>query len=293
MATARTVRQGKRPYGLWLKMTAVTLLGLCFIFVWSVFSSPSSSVTTQRQSFDDIAEPVSTTFKENTSGVQAKKTKPEKKEGTSKVGNSSRDKFHTDDMNRKKMNESASVPKERNRKAGTRVHKKQHKEIKEKQNQESESSDGKELEENSEEEGDGKEVEVEEQGLDRDSEMDVDVDADGGTELADPDSEAVEDGSVEPKKPTKRKIKGPLFDPKASYRWKLCSTRSKHNYIPCIDIEVASGKLQSYRHTERSCPRTPLMCLVPLPHEGYGSPVPWPESKSKVYEKLEMVNVDC
>ncbi|KAK4276588.1 hypothetical protein QN277_014718 [Acacia crassicarpa] len=292
MAIARIVRQGKRPYGLWVKMTAVTVLGLCFIFVWSVFTSPSSSVATQRESFDDIAEPVSTNMRGENSGVQTKKIKPEKQEESGKVGNSLRDEFQGDEKNRKKMNESAPVSvkhrehKERNRKPGTHVQKKEHKEIKENQNQESRNSDGRESEEDKEEEGDGQEIEVEEQGLDRESETDIDTD--GGTELvesADQDSEVVEDGNVESKKPIKRKIKGPLFDPKATYKWKLCSTRSKHNYIPCIDIEVSSGKLQSYRHTERSCPRTSLMCLVPLPHEGYGSPVPWPESKSKILHK--------
>lgn len=298
MAIARIVRQAKRPYGLWVKMTAVTVLGLCFIFVWSVFTSPSSSVTTQRESFDDIAEPVSANKRDKNSGVQTMKIQPEKQEESSKVGNSLRDEFQRDEKNRKRMNESASVSvkhrehKERNRRPGTHDQKKEHKEIKENQNQESGNSDGKESEEDKEEDGDGQEIEVEEQGLDRESETEVDTD--GGTELVesvDQDSEAVEDGSVESKKPTKRKIKGPLFDPKATYKWKLCSTRSKHNYIPCIDIEVSSGKLQSYRHTERSCPRTPPMCLVPLPHEGYGSPVPWPESKSKVYEKPKMVHV--
>ncbi|XP_054798257.1 probable methyltransferase PMT28 isoform X2 [Prosopis cineraria] len=292
MAIARMVRQNKRPFGLCVKMTAVTLLGLCFIFVWSVFTSPSSTVTTQRESFDDIAEPVSANVREMNSGVQTKKIKPEKHEESSKVGDSLRDEIQKDEKNRKKMNESVSVsvkhrePKERNRKAGTHNPRKEHKENKENQNQESGKSDGKESEEDKEEERDDQEVEAEEQGTDRESEMDVDTD--GGNQLiesADQDSEEVEDGTVESKKPTKKKIKGPLFDPRATYKWKLCSTRGKHNYIPCIDIEVNSGKLQSYRHTERSCPRTPLMCLVPLPHEGYGSPVPWPESKSKILYK--------
>lgn len=52
--------------------------------------------------------------------------------------------------------------------------------------------------------------------------------------------------------------------------------------IPCIDFESASGKLQNYRHHERSCPKAPQMCLVPLPPGGYETPVSWPESKSKV-----------
>ncbi|PQQ01404.1 putative methyltransferase PMT28 [Prunus yedoensis var. nudiflora] len=38
-------------------MTAVAILGLCFIFVWSMFSSSSSSVTTRIESFDNIGAP--------------------------------------------------------------------------------------------------------------------------------------------------------------------------------------------------------------------------------------------
>ncbi|CAN1163791.1 Probable methyltransferase PMT28 [Linum perenne] len=59
MALARLARQAKRPFGLCAKMTVVAILGLCFIVVWSIFSSPSSSLTTQRESFDDISQPVS------------------------------------------------------------------------------------------------------------------------------------------------------------------------------------------------------------------------------------------
>ena len=94
------------------------------------------------------------------------------------------------------------------------------------------------------------------------------------------DVDQVEDSEV--KRGKKQKFKGPLFDPKGEYSWKMCSTRSKHSYIPCIDIEVASKRVQSYRHHERSCPKNAVMCLVPLPHDGYETPVNWPESREKV-----------
>ncbi|OMO91288.1 hypothetical protein COLO4_18481 [Corchorus olitorius] len=68
MALARLARKVKRPHGVCIKMTAVAILGLCFIFVWSMFSSPSASVTVQRESFDDIAEPVA-------SGTRVSKSK--------------------------------------------------------------------------------------------------------------------------------------------------------------------------------------------------------------------------
>ena len=67
MALARFAGQTKRPYGICIKMTSVAILGLCFIFVWSMFSSPSTSITVQRESFDDIAEPVA-------SGTRASKS---------------------------------------------------------------------------------------------------------------------------------------------------------------------------------------------------------------------------
>ncbi|XWS66879.1 hypothetical protein CRYUN_Cryun05aG0238700 [Craigia yunnanensis] len=48
----------KRPYGVRVKVTTLAILDLCFIFVWSMFSSLSTSVTVQRESFDDIVESV-------------------------------------------------------------------------------------------------------------------------------------------------------------------------------------------------------------------------------------------
>ncbi|TKY57718.1 methyltransferase PMT28 [Spatholobus suberectus] len=273
MAIARLVRQAKRPHGLWVKMTAVTILGLCFIFVWAVFSSSSSSVTSQRESFEDIAEPVSSSHKPRKVEGGGNKLKDESKKGESE----------------KKSNGSSSAtrphPEQQHKGRDKKKEKKKvHKEDKEKGNhQGSEDPQPQHGQEEKEKE------KGEDERVDRESEVDVDVDAGTGTDLAesvDQDSEVLEDGDVEElRKTSKGKVKGPLFDPNASYRWKLCSTRSKHNYIPCIDIEVGGGKVPSYRHTERSCPRTPLMCLVPLPHEGYGTPLPWPESKLKILYK--------
>ncbi|KAL8134716.1 hypothetical protein AgCh_009657 [Apium graveolens] len=47
------------------------------------------------------------------------------------------------------------------------------------------------------------------------------------------------------------------------------------------DIEKDLGRLKSYRHHERSCPKLSSMCLVPLPREGYGNLVSWTQSKLK------------
>ncbi|XP_024976030.1 probable methyltransferase PMT28 isoform X2 [Cynara cardunculus var. scolymus] len=132
----------------------------------------------------------------------------------------------------------------------------------------------------------GKENEVEgesEEGKEEEEEENTMNGALDGTE-GDVD-QADESIEIKAKRGKKQKFTGPLFDPKAEYGWKLCSTRSKHNYIPCIDFEATSKRMKSYRHHERSCPKNPLMCLVPLPHEGYRTPVSWPESREKIWYK--------
>ena len=83
MAIARLTRHAKRPYGFCAKMTAVAIMGLCFVFVWSLFSSSSSSVSTQRESFDDISEPVvAANNKAINSKTQSKEKEPQKHESS-------------------------------------------------------------------------------------------------------------------------------------------------------------------------------------------------------------------
>ncbi|XP_059633905.1 probable methyltransferase PMT28 isoform X2 [Cornus florida] len=281
MAIARFGRQAKRSYGFCLRMTAVAILGLCFIFIWSVFSSPSSSVTSQRSTFNDIPKPVSSNGKVGGSKNHKVDT------GDKKVK-----KFESD-LKKEEEKVNGSVPfvsvneQEAEKEMGNeRKDGKLPKEVDDR-NHGSEGSEGKEVkkdEENEEGEADDKEGELVESEGKENEEVEVDGDlitaADGDQEIM----ENVEDESGGLKSSGKKRKKvGPLFDPKARYTWRLCSTKSKHNYIPCIDIE--SAKLQSYRHHERSCPRTAPMCLVPLPHEGYSTPVSWPESKLKILYK--------
>ncbi|KAL5072021.1 hypothetical protein RYX36_022908 [Vicia faba] len=259
---AIVTRQAKRPIGLWLKMTAVTILGLCFIFVWTVFSSSSSTdVNFQRESFEDISEPVSSSSS-SSSGVHKQTTPNEQNH----VEESKDHKFR--ENGEKKVSGSPSSHSSTHSHKKEAAREKKHVHNKENVNQGS-------LEKEKEEEGE----EVEE-GLELDHESDDSV------ESVDGDSEMLEDENMEEFKKTKKgKVKGPLFDSNVNYRWKMCNARSKHNYIPCIDIEVGGGKVQSYRHSERSCPRIPFMCMVPLPLEGYKSPVPWPQSKLKILHK--------
>lgn len=293
MAIARFGRQAKRPYGFFIKMTAVAILGLCFIFIWSMFSSSSSFVTTQRSTFSDIAEPVSANTKVVDSEAQSKKKESEKQ----KMNEEKREVELESGLDGKKGEKSVngSVPvdgqssgKKNEKEAGDERVKSDTLKLPEKvekRNHGKDGSEGEELQKETKEEEEEKEV----GGDDKEEMVDGEIEEGDGDFIVTVEDESVEkvedenDGSRSKKK--KIKIKGPLFDPKARYSWKSCTTRTKHNYIPCIDIEVSTGKMQSYRHRERSCPRMPPMCLVPLPHEGYGSPVRWPESKMKILHK--------
>ncbi|CAK9178524.1 unnamed protein product [Ilex paraguariensis] len=286
---ARFGRQAKRSYqsyGFCAKMTAVAILGLCFIFVWSVFSSSSTFIASQRSTFDDIAEPVLANGKINKKEPGKDQVRKEEKNAKSQSDLDVKDEKKVEgSLTPVSVNQHKNEKKEANEnREGENV--KLPKKADKEKNQGSEVSEGEELQE---EKGEAREDNNEE-AQDREGKANEEVDGDGDLiGGVDVDQEAMEkvndenDGLKTTRK--KKKILGPLFDSKAHYTWKLCSARSKHNYIPCIDIESATGRLQVYRHHERSCPRTRLMCLVPLPHEGYGTPISWPESKLKILYK--------
>lgn len=270
MAIARFRGQVKRSYqsyGFCIKLSAVVVLGMCFVFVWSIFTN--FSVASQRETFDDIEVPVSAS-----SQIHSNKIEPKKEEGKDKQRFGSR----LSDKDKKIINGSVPLkpekkPENANAKGGV-----------EKGDGNSKVTKGggeKEIQEN-----EGSEVKKEKEGDEGNAKEDEDDDSDGNGGEEDAnfinteefDQEVVE----EDLRKSKKKKLGPLFDLNKRYSWKLCNTRSKHNYIPCVDIESGSKKLQSYRHHERSCPRSAFMCLVSLPPNGYGTPVYWPESKTKV-----------
>ncbi|CAI0383043.1 unnamed protein product [Linum tenue] len=280
----RLARQAKRPFGLCAKTTAVGILGLCFIFVWSIFSSPSSSVTTQRESFDDIAEPSSSSrsiplppvnksnSNQPSTDSESKKALESKQQETHKVNNGSAPAGNKDHQNHHHHQETAKPVKRQRQQHGT--------------SEKVPSSEG--VKENGQEGDSATDEDEEEAGEVVDGKEEVgegERNENGDLVEVENEEEEQDEGSVKVEKRKKQKFKGPVFDPNGHYSWRLCNTRSKFNYIPCIDMETSSGKLQSYRHTERSCPRNSPMCLVPLPHEGYGTPVRWPESKLKVLYK--------
>lgn len=262
---ARFGRQVKRSYGVCIKTSAVAVLGLCFILVWSVFSSSYTSVSNQRSTFGEISQPISSN----------------QNLGQAQIHDFKKDGFESDleKNDKKRINGSEALVKvdsNEGKEGDVEVEKDSGKESGivsvEEESKVSDEPENEELKKENEEE----EVKVngEVQG---DEDVNNGLDSNGEVVANEEDESSESEGE----KKVKKKV-GPLFDPKERYNWKLCSTRSKHNYIPCIDIEKAIGRLKSYRHHERSCPKLPPMCLVPLPHEGYGNPVSWPESKLKV-----------
>ncbi|XP_050363706.1 probable methyltransferase PMT28 isoform X2 [Argentina anserina] len=267
VAPARSGRQGKRPYwGFCIKMAAVAILGLCFIFVWTMFSSPSNSATTRIESFDNIEQPPGSSSKRvSSSGVK-------KVNGSVALG---RHEHKSEEREKKKDVANAKNERVKKKKLPEKELSKEKEEKEGDEEEEAEVVDGKEEGLNGEGDQGNENVEGEGdlvEGLDQEAEEKLEDD----------------DGESEIKGKKSVKVKGPVFDPKASYHWKSCSTRSKHNYIPCIDMEAGSGRVQQYRHTERSCPRSQPMCLVPLPPDGYDPPVHWPESKEKIlYKNVE------
>ncbi|XP_042512167.1 probable methyltransferase PMT28 [Macadamia integrifolia] len=276
MAVARFFRLVKRRYGFCAKFIAVALLGLCFIFLWSTFLSSSSAVASQRSSFSDIKETFSADGKLKDSRVRPKKREPDGSEAHKGGDNTVESILGGKD--KRKGGGHVSHHNNNNHNAG-------------KKDKEADLviSNATRVSEGS---NNGESQKIEDQGqIEQEEEEVEDAEEEDGRVIEDSDlndsgdqqnEEKLVEEIEEPISTGKKKKKvGPVFDSRAQYTWKPCNVRSKYNYIPCIDIEHATKKLQSYRHRERSCPGTP-MCLVPLPHGGYQSPVRWPESKSKI-----------
>lgn len=285
MAVVKFGRHGKRPFGLGVKVALVVILGLCFIVAWSLFSSPSSLVSSQRSSFGDISAPVYVGKKGRDhqavvgSGAQSGKGERVGKEKRSahKVSKDGKGITHGRGSQKKDGGRVTKHHEEaiHQRKEGIDL---KQEVIAKKTTNETETA---EVESKKESEREGSA----EDGGDEDVEIDGETVEDLAGKESPEEKMEDENNGLKTKGKTK-KTAGSLFDSRVHYTWKSCNVRSKYNYIPCIDIERATGKQQSYRHGERSCPRTPPMCLVPLP-AGYASPVHWPESKMKVYTSGE------
>ncbi|XP_072951194.1 probable methyltransferase PMT28 [Typha angustifolia] len=250
MAGIRLGRAGKRgPLGFVAKVSIAILLGLSFIVIWSTFSPNSSSeeVYSQRSSFDDISHPPD--------GILAAPGKnKERKTNSSQTHHPTRTPISP--LKHGSGNRNGSVVNDAKKKGEGEIEEKV--EVKQE-----------------EEEKDGGEEKVEVEGLEevKDGE---DEDIEGGVDV-NPEDEADGEGRTKGKGGKKKKL-GPLFDPAVRYHWKQCGGKSGHNYIPCVDMEG----IGSQRHHERSCPRSPVMCLVSLPKD-YKPLDPWPERESKIW----------
>ncbi|KAG9446434.1 hypothetical protein H6P81_012562 [Aristolochia fimbriata] len=271
-------RQRNRPYGFCFKVTAAVIFGLSFIIIWSSFSSPSASVSSQRNSFSGILAPVPVADKRTSGGnVDLERTRRidadgdiERQRGMTNEATIGEKKVPSSDENNGNKEHEAAKEEGITNKPGILSHL-------------SDESEAKEPEETKEVKEEGDVQDEEDLGGKVDIATDGDEDPSG---LTTDESFVADDESTTLKLTEKKKKKsgGPLFDSKTHHSWKLCNVRTGHRYIPCKDIEEEAGKRQRYHHMERSCPKAPPMCLVPLP-VGYGFPVRWPESKSKVIYK--------
>ncbi|KAJ0963313.1 hypothetical protein J5N97_028435 [Dioscorea zingiberensis] len=233
------VAAGKRaPFGFCVKISMAVFLGLSFVVVWSVFSSPASSVSSQLSSFSDLPDPVPSSVLPHRNATRSAVTK-----------------------------HAPPPPPVKDEERSVEI-------AGEKRSSEVEVNDAVEKEK-------VEVVEVDEQqdeGLN--DEAGVDADLEEGVDV-NPEENGDEEDSRKEKNKGRKKL-GPLFDSSAKHDWKLCGGSGWQNYVPCVDTErLGSGKNQRHRHHERSCPRSPLTCLVPLP-VGYKLPLPWPERESKV-----------
>ncbi|XP_010684322.2 probable methyltransferase PMT28 isoform X1 [Beta vulgaris subsp. vulgaris] len=267
-ALSKIGRQAKVPHGLCAKMTAVVILGLCFIFVWSFFSSTPDSLAAQRESFSDIADPAAATTTPSSSSSSSSSSQSHTNRAT-----------HSATMSRSKHKQRGNLSKKTSKNVNVTVTGEQNS-----NKTKDEGSERSEVDEENQNESvvDGKEDAFQGEGEgEGEGDVNEDPELENGVDVK--LSESEEDDVAGTR--SMKKHLGPMFDPKAHYSWKLCNVRSKHNYIPCIDIESPKGKIQRYRHHEKSCPSTPPMCLVSLPPDGYETTLHWSQTKTKILYK--------
>ncbi|KAJ1701736.1 hypothetical protein LUZ63_001515 [Rhynchospora breviuscula] len=257
MAVAKLKQIPKKgPLGFAAKVGIAIVLGLSFAVIWSTLSPTSTEeeVATNRNNFEgEILEPES-------------KIPPGRKE---------RNKEKDAGLERIKSNTTVAVSKAEEEKLkgnGTEVEVNEEREEAREENKE-EQREGENKEEQTDiKEGDAQILEETKDENENPIEEDVNSNPQG-----DEDDGGETDNNKKSQNKKNKKV-GPLFDPSAQYHWKQCGMKSGHNYIPCWDFESDAHQ----RHHERSCPHTPVMCLVSLP-KGYREPLPWPERESKIW----------
>jgi tRNA wybutosine-synthesizing protein 1 len=265
------------PLGFAAKVSIAIALGLSFVITWTTLSPTSSSqqISTERTYFAaDIADPPPTSRNAtSTSGGHRKKPSPRGHKKRHAPARSHRpNATPSPDAAAAKANrtEPDSMPEqeynEKEREPASEWETEPGEEHEQEQEQEPEFAVPEENVESN-----GKAPKEEEDGKAPELEL-----GDDSTELDGDEDDFAETTKSKDSKKKKKKLP-PLFSPAAHYHWKLCSAKSGHHYTPCVDFD-GDG---SQRHHERSCPRSPVTCLVSLPKE-YKLPAPWPERKEKV-----------
>jgi hypothetical protein len=272
--------QRRPPLGFGAKVGIAIALGLSFAVVWTLLSWTSSSqqISTERFSFaSDIAAPPPAAHN-RTSGAGHAQRKPRPASHGHKKRHPSPSKSHSH-----RSNATASpgaLAEKADQVEPAPVSEQEPKGQDQVQESEPEQEPDMEMEPEKEaelsvpdEKGDngGKAPSEEEEDKAPELELEDEPNERDGEEEEDP--EAAKRKAAAKKK---RKLP-PLFSSGAHYHWKQCRAKCGHHYVPCVDFD-GDG---SHKHHERSCPRSPVTCLVSLPKE-YISPAPWPERKDKV-----------
>jgi tRNA wybutosine-synthesizing protein 1 len=259
------------PLGFAAKVSIAIALGLSFVVTWTTLSPTSSSqqISTERTYFADIADPPPASRNAtSTTGHRKKPSSRGHKKRHAPARSHRPNATPSPDAAASKTNrtEQDSIPVQESNEPVSEWETEPGEEQEQEQEKEAELAVPEENGESSgkapkEEEEDGKAPELEL--------------GDESSELGGDDDDFAE--TAKSKDSKKKKKLPPLFSPAAHYHWKLCSAKSGHHYTPCVDFD-GDG---SQRHHERSCPRSPVTCLVSLPKE-YELPAPWPERKEKV-----------
>ncbi|KAM0899627.1 hypothetical protein ACQ4PT_021151 [Festuca glaucescens] len=262
------------PLGFAAKVSIAIALGLSFVITWTTLSPTSSSqqISTERTYFAaDIADPPPTSRNATSTSGHRKKPSPRGHKKRHPPARSHRpNAIPSPDAAAAKANrtEPDSMPEQESNENEREPASEWETEPGEEQEQEQEPEFAV-PEENVE--SNGKAPKEEEDGKAPELEL-----GDDSSELDGDEDDFAE--TAKSKDSKKKKKLPPLFSPAAHYHWKLCSAKSGHHYTPCVDFD-GDG---SQRHHERSCPRSPVTCLVSLPKE-YKLLAPWPERKEKIW----------
>ncbi|KAK3149190.1 hypothetical protein QOZ80_3AG0214120 [Eleusine coracana subsp. coracana] len=267
------------PLGFGAKVGITIALGLSFAVVWTLLSWSSSSqqISTERSSFAaDIADPPPAAHNRTTGGAWHAHRKPRPAPHGHKKRHPSPSKSHSH-----RSNATASPDAEAAKSDQADPAPVTEEEPKEKEPElESEPEPDMEMEPEKEaelpvpeENGDNGGKAPSEEEEEKAPALELEEEPNEG-DFEEDDPEAAKRKAAAKKT---RKLP-PLFSSSAHYHWKQCSAKSGHHFVPCVDFD-GDG---SQRHHERSCPRSPVTCLVSLPKE-YKPPAPWPERKDKVW----------